>query len=301
MNKYGELERIAGPEHIFFDEPLKKHTSFRIGGPADCFVTVSDAGQLDALIRHCMEQDIPYFVMGNGTNLLAADAGFSGAVFQLQKAFQETVFSGNTVKAKAGILLSSLSRQAADRGLAGLEFASGIPGTLGGAVVMNAGAYGGEIRDVLKRAEVLEPGRGIRMLEAEECKLGYRTSIFKGSDLIVLGAELELAPGEKDKIESEMERLKAERTAKQPLDIPSAGSAFKRPEGYFAGKLIMDAGLRGFSVGDAAVSEKHCGFIVNRGAATALDVKTLIDEIIRRVKEASGVTLEPEIRFLGEQ
>ena len=302
MNKsiFEKIEHLAGPENVLFDEPMKKHTSFRIGGPADCFVTVSDPGVFSEMIACCMENDIPYFIMGNGTNLLVSDRGFRGVVFQLQKSFQEVSFEGNTVKASAGVLLSALSHKALEQELTGLEFASGIPGTLGGAVVMNAGAYGGEIKNVLVKAEVLKPGEGIRVMNVSDLQLGYRTSIFKHTDLIVLGAELVLEQGEKEKIEAEMERLKIERTSKQPLEYPSAGSAFKRPEGYFAGKLIMDTGLRGFSVGDAAVSEKHCGFIINKGAATALDVKTLISEIIRRVEETQGVTLVPEIRFLGE-
>lgn len=299
LNRYERLKRAAGEENVLFNEPMKKHTSFHIGGPADCFVRITGEEQLAAVTGLCKEEEIPYFILGNGTNLLVSDYGFRGAVLQINKDFQQVTTDGDTVRASAGVLLSTLSLRICEQSLSGFEFASGIPGTLGGAVVMNAGAYGGEIRDVLTSARVLRPGAGIEDIPAEKLELGYRTSIFSGNDWIVLGAELKFEKGDKNVIEEKVRTLKAERIKKQPLDIPSAGSTFKRPEGYFAGKLIMEAGLSGFSVGDAAVSEKHCGFVVNKGAATALDVKTLIDEIIRRVKEDSGVTLVPEVRFLG--
>ncbi len=299
MEKYGEICMMAGSENVLFDEPMKKHTSFRIGGPADCFVYVSGAQQLGCMTDHCRENGIPYFILGNGSNLLVSDHGFRGVVFQIQKNFQKVMFRDDTVYASTGVLLSTLAHMAAENSLTGLEFASGIPGTLGGAIVMNAGAYGGEIKDVLKRVKVLKPGVGLESVNAEDMALGYRTSILKHTDWIALSAEIKLKKGDRESIENEMERLKNERTKKQPLEYPSAGSTFKRPEGYFAGKLIMDAGLRGFSVGGAAVSEKHCGFIINKGTATALDVKTLIDEIIDRVRDMSGVTLVPEVRFLG--
>ena len=294
------LINIAGPENVFADEPMKKHTSFRIGGPADLFVCVDDADKLAKMINCCEKSGVPYYICGNGTNLLVSDRGFRGVIFQIQKGFQDVTFEGNILKASSGVLLSSLAHQAAEHSLAGLEFASGIPGTLGGAVVMNAGAYGGEMKDVLINVTALKPGKGAVLLKAEELALGYRTSIFGSSDMIVLSAEMRLENGSKERIEAEMERLKEERIKKQPLEYPSAGSTFKRPEGFFAGKLIMDAGLRGFSVGGAAVSEKHCGFIINRGGATALDVKILISEIIRRVKDEFGVVLVPEVRFLGD-
>ena len=294
-----QIRRMAGEENVLIDESMKKHTSFRIGGPADCFVYVTDEERLVRMTDLCRENGIPYFILGNGTNLLVSDYGFRGVVFQIQKHFQQVTFEGNTVSASSGVLLSSLAHMAAEHSLSGLEFASGIPGTLGGALVMNAGAYGGEMKDVCTGVRVLKPGVGIERLDASDLQLGYRTSILKHTDWIVLGAELTLKNGKSEAVLAEMERLKIERVRKQPLEYPSAGSAFKRPEGFFAGKLIMEAGLRGFSVGDAAVSDKHCGFIINKGAATALEVKTLLDEIIRRVEENAGVTLVPEVRFLG--
>ena len=297
---YEGIIKIAGSENVLLGESMKKHTSFRIGGPADCLVNITGEEMLSQVTEYCRKEDIPYFILGNGTNLLVSDLGFRGVVLKLQKSFQEVKVEGETIVSTAGVLLSSLGRLAADHSLTGFEFASGIPGTLGGAVVMNAGAYGGELKDVLTEVRVFKPGKGFETIPVSGMKMGYRTSICKHTDWIAAGAVIRLKKGRKEEIEAEMERLKQERIAKQPLDIPSAGSTFKRPEGYFAGKLIMDAGLRGFSVGDAAVSEKHCGFVVNKGGATALDVKTLINEIVRRVEENAGVRLTPEVRFLGD-
>ncbi len=298
---YNNICQTVGKENIKCFEPMKNHTSFKIGGPADYFITPRSVTELEAVTKHAKAEGIETFVLGNGTNLLVSDQGFRGAVIQIYGNFQDyRIDEEGIIKAEAGLLLSRLARIAANEGFTGLEFASGIPGTLGGAAVMNAGAYGGELKDVLISAEVYKSGEGICSIAAEDLKLGYRTSILKHNDWIVTGLLLRLKKGDKSAIEEKMEELRLSRNEKQPLDLPSAGSTFKRPEGHFAGKLIMDANLRGYSIGGAKVSEKHCGFVVNTGDATASDVKRLIDEIKRIVYEDSGVTLVPEIRFLGD-
>ena len=234
------------------------------------------------MVEICREEKLPYFILGNGSNLLVSDNGYRGVVIQLWKNVSDIRTEGCLIHAKAGASLAKIAAEALEEGLTGMEFAAGIPGTLGGAVVMNAGAYGGEMKDILKEVLVMDAQGKIFPLQNEELKLGYRTSIVKEKDYIVLGA------------------VRERRTEKQPLDMPSAGSTFKRPEGYFAGKLIMDAGLRGFSVGGAQISEKHCGFVVNKGGATAQDVLDLIKEVQKRVREKFGVELETEVKFLGE-
>lgn len=252
------------------------------------------------MVEICKEEKLPYFILGNGSNLLVSDKGYRGAVIQLWKNVSDIRVEGCLIQAKAGASLAKIAAQALEAGLTGMEFAAGIPGTLGGAVVMNAGAYGGEMKDILKEALVMDGEGRIFTLTKEELKLGYRTSIVKEKGYIVLAAVLELQPGDREEIRKLMEDLKQRRGEKQPLDMPSAGSTFKRPEGYFAGKLIMDAGLRGFSVGGAQVSEKHCGFVVNTGGASASDVLALIREVQKRVREKFGVELETEVKFLGE-
>lgn len=300
METYQKLCEIAGKENVLCQEALKKHTSFRIGGAAKYFITPDKIDALIAVTEYCRREGIAYSVLGNGTNILASDSGFDGVILQIQKNFDECKIEGKRIYAGAGILLSKLSAMALKEGLAGLEFASGIPGTLGGAVVMNAGAYGGEIKDVLKEVTLYKPGIGLEKLSAEELKLEYRSSVVKNTDWIVLQAVLELTEGKKEEIAEKIESFRASRAEKQPLELPSAGSAFKRPEGYFAGKLIMDAGLRGYAIGDAAVSQKHCGFFVNLGNASATDMKQLFDEVIEEVYQKFGVKLEPEVRFLGK-
>ena len=238
--------------------------------------------------------------MGNGSNLLVSDKGYRGAVIQLWKNFSDITVKGTTIIVKAGALLSKIAAEALEEGLTGMEFASGIPGTIGGATVMNAGAYGGEMKNIIKEVTVLTQEGELLTLSNEEMKLGYRTSIVKEKGYVVVSVVLQLKKGDKEEIRKVMEDLKERRVTKQPLDMPSAGSTFKRPEGYFAGKLIMDAGLRGFSVGGAQISEKHCGFVVNKGDATAADVLGLIREVQKRVEEQFHVTLEPEVKFLGE-
>ena len=291
---------IVGSDNVYFEEPMKKHTTFRIGGAADYYLCPHTPEEILEIIQVCREEQIPWFVIGNGSNLLVSDSGYRGAVIQIYRNFSRVVCEETVIRAQAGALLSQIAAQAQKSSLTGFEFAAGIPGTLGGAVTMNAGAYGGEMKDVLKSATVLTGDGQIRRLSAEELKLGYRTSIIKSGEYTVLEAEIGLERGDEEKIRSRMEELREQRKTKQPLEYPSAGSTFKRPEGYFAGKLIMDAGLRGFCVGGAQVSEKHCGFVINTGDATAADVVGLICEIQRRVEEQFGVKLEPEVRFLGE-
>lgn len=281
-------------------EPMARHTTFRIGGPADYFVELGSIEQIRAAIQVCREENLPWFVLGRGSNLLVSDKGYRGVILSIYKDFQKTEIQGETVTVQAGVLLTTLSGKVLDASLTGLEFASGIPGTIGGAVVMNAGAYGGEMKDIVRKVTVLDQDGEVRTLTCGEMQFGYRTSLAKKKGYIVLGAELTLKQGEKEKIREEMQALKAKRIEKQPLEFPSAGSTFKRPEGYFAGKLIMDAGLRGAAVGGAQVSEKHCGFVVNTGNATAADVRELMRQVQGKVQEQFGVHLEPEVRFLGE-
>ena len=279
---------------------VKQHTTFRIGGPADFYLCPHSTNEVQEIVEICKEEKLPYFVLGNGSNLLVSDKGYRGVVIQLWKNFSDITVKDCCIQAKAGALLSKVAAEALEAGLTGMEFASGIPGTIGGAAFMNAGAYGGEMKDIIKSVKVLDTQGEVRVLPKEELKMGYRTSIVKEKGYTVLSVELELTRGNQEEIRNTMEDLKERRTSKQPLEMPSAGSTFKRPEGYFAGKLIMDSGLRGFSVGGAQVSEKHCGFVVNKGGATAMDVLNLIREVQRRVKEQFGVDLETEVRFLGE-
>lgn len=299
QNIVKRFENVMDSRQILLDEPMKKHTTFRIGGAADYFLCPEDGEQTAKVIHICQEEQIPYFVLGNGSNLLVSDSGYRGAVIQLYKNMSRVWTEGTRVFAQAGALLSTVSKKAMEAGLTGLEFASGIPGTVGGASVMNAGAYGGEMKDVLESVTVLTPDQEIKSLKAEELELGYRTSVIKEKEYIVLEAVLNLSFGEKEAIKSRMEELKEKRVTKQPLEYPSAGSTFKRPEGYFAGKLIQDAGLRGYQVGGAQVSEKHCGFVINQGEASAVDVARLIRDVQKRVYDKFQVKLETEVKFLG--
>ena len=289
-----------GSDNVKQREPMSRHTTFRIGGPADFYLCPHSTNEVQEIVEICKEEKLPYFVLGNGSNLLVSDKGYRGVVIQLWKNFSDITVKDCCIQAKAGALLSKVAAEALEAGLTGMEFASGIPGTIGGAAFMNAGAYGGEMKDIIKSVKVLDTQGEVRVLPKEELKMGYRTSIVKEKGYTVLSVELELTRGNQEEIRNTMEDLKERRTSKQPLEMPSAGSTFKRPEGYFAGKLIMDSGLRGFSVGGAQVSEKHCGFVVNKGGATAMDVLNLIREVQRRVKEQFGVDLETEVRFLGE-
>lgn len=294
------LCQIAGREYVQEKEPMSRHTTFRIGGPADYFAVPQTLNALTQLVCLCREKGVPFYLLGNGSNLLVGDKGYRGVIIQVYKNLNQVTIQGERLTAQAGAMLSAIARKAWEHSLAGLEFASGIPGTLGGAVVMNAGAYGGEMKDVVSRVKILTGEGEVRDVPGDRMEFGYRTSRAQKNGDIVLEAELVLTPGDPEEIRGRMEELKEKRIAKQPLDLPSAGSTFKRPEGYFAGKLIMDAGLRGFSVGAAQVSEKHCGFVVNTGGATAAQVRELMRLVIQRVEEEFGVTLEPEVRMLGE-
>ncbi len=295
-----KLKAILGETNVLVGEPMKKHTTFRVGGPAAYYVTPTNCEQVKQILVLCQQEQIPYFVLGNGSNLLVSDAGFDGVVIQIYKNMNQIQVNGETITAQAGILLSQVAKKAVENSLTGFEFASGIPGTLGGAVVMNAGAYGGELKDVLVSATVLTLDGEIQKLSVDELKLGYRTSIVKEEGYVVLEAELKLTAGDKAAIQKRMDELKVQRVEKQPLEFPSAGSTFKRPVGYFAGKLIQDSGLRGYQVGGAQVAEKHCGFVINRGNATAQDIVQLIRDVQRIVFEKYQVRLETEIKFLGE-
>lgn len=301
---YNKIENkfcaCLGSDNVYRNEPMRKHTTFRIGGPADFYLCPHSAKEIQKAVEICQEDGLPYFILGNGSNLLVSDQGYRGVVIQLWKNVSDILVEGCLIRAKAGASLAKIAGEALEEGLTGMEFAAGIPGTLGGAVVMNAGAYGGEMKDILKEVLVMDKQGEIFTLKKEELHLGYRTSIIKEKGYIVLAAVLELKPGDRKEIKEKMDELKQKRVEKQPLDMPSAGSTFKRPEGYFAGKLIMDAGLRGFSVGGAQISEKHCGFVVNTGKATANDVLTLIREVQNRVLDKFGVELETEVKFLGE-
>lgn len=300
QNKNEWIRKLGEQVEILVAEPMKNHTTFRIGGPADALALPKTPEEVAEVVRFCHEHAQPYYVLGNGSNLLVSDEGYRGLVLQLYRNFNDIQVNGETITVQSGAMLAAVARTAYQTGLTGLEFASGIPGTIGGAVVMNAGAYGGEMKNVLKEVTVLTKEGEVLVIPAKALELGYRTSVIPKNGWIVLGAVLQLKKGDQEQILARMEELKEQRITKQPLDLPSAGSTFKRPEGYFAGKLIMDAGLRGFTVGGAQVSEKHCGFVVNRGDATAADVWELICEVKRRVKEMTGVELEPEVKLLGD-
>lgn len=299
-NMKNRFETILGQDRILMEEPMKKHTTFRLGGPADFFLCPSDVNQIPEIIHICREEGIPWFVLGNGSNLLVSDQGYRGVVIQIYKNMNQITVEGTRIYAQAGALLSAVSKKAMEAGLTGMEFASGIPGTLGGAAVMNAGAYGGEMKDILVSVTVLTDEGEQKVLKAEELNLGYRTSIIKERGYIVLDGVLQLQAGNRDAIKTRMEELKVQRVTKQPLEYPSAGSTFKRPEGYFAGKLIEDAGLRGYRVGGAQVSEKHCGFVINTGDAATSDVVQLIHNVQNIIWNKFKVKLEPEVKFLGD-
>ena len=292
--------QVLGKEQVLFEEPMKSHTTFRIGGPAEVFIMPKSIKQVQMAVKICQEEQIPYFILGNGSNLLVSDRGYRGVIIQMDRNMGEIQLEGTEIQAAAGALLSSIAVAARRESLTGFEFAGGIPGTLGGAVVMNAGAYGGEIKDVLKEVTVMDGDGKIFTLPASELEMGYRTSIIQTAGYLVLSARITLSRGKEEDIKARTRELSEMRTQKQPLDYPSAGSTFKRPEGYFAGKLIMDSGLRGYSVGGAMVSEKHCGFVINKGNATAEDVVSLMKHVTEVVQEKYGVTLEPEVKFLGE-
>lgn len=296
---YKDLCEIAGAEYVLRDESMSRHTTFRVGGPAD-FLVMPDMESLPKVIAYCREKGIPCLVIGNGSNLLCGDGGVDGVVIEIGKRMSGIRVGAENVAAEAGALLSAVSARAASESLTGFEFAAGIPGSIGGAAVMNAGAYGGEMKDVLTDVTVLTSEGEIRTVPAEELNLSYRHSAIPGRGYIVLSVSLRLKTDDSDAIFAYMAELKEKRVSKQPLEYPSAGSTFKRPQGYFAGKLIQDAGLRGFVAGGAQVSEKHCGFVINRGGATAADICSLMEHVQQTVREQFGVELEPEVKFVGK-
>lgn len=302
MVQLEQLQKIAGTDYVKIQEPMSAHTTFRIGGPADFFIEVQNEKILVELIRYCRQQEEAFFVLGNGSNLLVADEGYRGVMLSTKR-FSKIEFlekatdEGKTVvRAGSGVKLSTLASQVAAKSLTGFEFASGIPGTLGGAVTMNAGAYGGEIRDVIQNARVLLQDGTILTLSKNELKLSYRHSIIQEQNMIVLEVTFAFEPGDQIQIQNKMKELNSRRREKQPLEYGSAGSTFKRPEGYFAGKLIQDAGLQGYRVGDVMVSEKHCGFVVNVGEGTYAQAMAVIKHVQETVWERFGVMLELEVR-----
>lgn len=292
------LKGYVPEENISLQEKMAGHTTFRIGGPADCFVQLESEEQLQKVQKYLNLVEEPYFILGNGSNLLVNDRGYQGIILQIGRKMSRIQVSGSTIVAQAGAPLSQVSKAAYEHSLAGLEFAAGIPGTVGGGVVMNAGAYGGEMSQVVTMVRVVDKNGEIMELDNSTMEFNYRYSAIKKYPFTVTEVTMKLTEGNKEEIRARIKELVMKRREKQPLDYPSAGSTFKRPEGHFAGKLIMDAGMRGFQIGGARVSDKHCGFIINTGNATAEDVKDVIAEVQTRVKELFHVELEPEIVFL---
>lgn len=292
------LQSLVPQENIYFNEPMSRHTTFKVGGNAECFIEIETKEQLSRLSKYLKDIEMPHFVLGNGSNTLVRDDGYKGVILHIGNKYADILVEGSRVTAKAGAPLSKVAKIAYENGLTGMEFASGIPGTIGGAVVMNAGAYGGEMKQIVTSVTVLDTEGESFELTNEEMKFGYRNSIIKNRPFIVSEVSICLEPGNKDEIKKKMDELAARRRKKQPLEYPSAGSTFKRPEGYFAGELIMNAGMRGYQVGGARVSDKHCGFVINVGNANASDVLDVIADVKDRVKERFGVELEPEVIIL---
>ncbi len=293
------LRKFVPEENICLQESMASHTTFRIGGLADCFVQLENTEQLIKVQKYLSQVGVPFFVLGNGSNLLVSDAGFRGVILQIGPKMSKVTVEGNVIVAQAGASMAQIARTAMEHELAGMEFASGIPGTIGGGVVMNAGAYGGELSQIVTQVNVVNSEGEIMELDNETMEFGYRTSTIRNNPFTVTEVILRLEKGDRQQIRERMEELAARRREKQPLEYPSAGSTFKRPAGYYAGQLIMEAGLRGFQCGGAKVSDKHCGFVINTGNATAEDVRTLIREIQTRVKDQFNVNLETEVLFLG--
>lgn len=297
---YDYIKTVIPEERILFHQPMKEYTTFRVGGEAECLIMIQQEEELAKLIPYLNRIEQDYFILGNGSNLLVGDKGYRGIVLKFDGEMEQITVNGTHVTAKAGALLSKVAVTARDNGLTGLEFAAGIPGSIGGGIVMNAGAYDGEMKQVVESVRVMDCDGQINVLDNDTMEFGYRTSIIKNRPFIVLEVVLRLAEGDREQIGSRMEELMQLRRSKQPLEYPSAGSTFKRPEGYYAGKLIMDAGLRGYRIGGAQVADKHCGFIINTGKATAADIREVIEEVQQRVRERFHVSLEPEVVFLGD-
>ena len=293
------LRAIVGEDNVLVDEPMSEHTTFKVGGPADLYVIPEDAGEVREVLRACDEAGVDRFVLGRGSDLLVSDEGYRGVIVAVADGLTGVAVDGTEITCQAGVDLREASEMACELGLSGLEFACGIPGSVGGACFMNAGAYGGCIADVLKCVRVVTPDGSVDTIDAADLDLGYRRSRVASDGLVVLSATFDLEKGDPEKIRATMDDLMRQREEKQPLELPSAGSTFKRPEGYFAGKLIMDAGLQGSRVGGAEVSRKHAGFVVNVGGATAADVHAVIEHVQDEVERQFGVRLQPEVRFLG--
>lgn len=304
MNRINTIHLLAqkiNKQFILEDEWMNGHTTFKVGGPADLYVIPQTEEELVHAIRVCQSENIPYYVIGNGSNLLVTDKGYRGVIIEVYKALSQIEVKEDCITAYAGALLSRVANAACEEGLTGFEFAHGIPGTLGGAVTMNAGAYDGEMKDVLVKATIIDEQGELKELSLEEIELGYRTSIVSKKGYTVVKATIKLTKGNKDDIKAKMQDLMQRRRDKQPLEYPSAGSTFKRPVGHFAGKLIMDSNLRGYEVGGAKISDKHCGFVINTGKATFEDIITLIQDVQKCVKEKFDVALETEVKVIGER
>lgn len=313
---YKRLKSVLNENQILIEEPLARHTTFQIGGPAQFMVIPKTIAQIEAIVKICKEEGMPFYVLGNGSNLLVSDKGYRGTIIKLGQTFSnirmeelkpehpfclnDNIEKRYLIQAEAGVLLSKLANHIGESGLTGFEFAAGIPGTLGGAVTMNAGAYGGEMKESIFSATILDTEGYIQTLSKDELNLGYRKSIIQENNYIVLEASFLFEKGNIEDIMNKIKDFNGRRREKQPLEYPSAGSTFKRPEGYYAGKLIMDSGLRGYKIGNAQISEKHCGFVINTGNATAQEVRTLISNVIQIVYDKFGVKLEPEVKLLGE-
>lgn len=293
------LRKFVPEENICLQESMASHTTFRIGGLADCFVQLENTEQLIKVRKYLSQVGVPFFVLGNGSNLLVSDEGFRGVILQIGPKMNRVTVEGSVIVAQAGASMAQIARTAMEHELTGMEFASGIPGTIGGGVVMNAGAYGGELSRIVTQVNVVNSEGEIMELDNETMEFGYRTSTIRNNSFTVTEVILRLEKGDRQQIRERMEELAARRREKQPLEYPSAGSTFKRPAGHYAGQLIMEAGLRGFQCGGAKVSDKHCGFVINTGNATAEDVRKLIREVQARVRDQFNVDLETEVLFLG--
>ena len=297
---YDYMKTVIPEERILFHQAMKEYTTFRVGGEAECLILIQHEDELAKLISYLNQIEQNYFILGNGSNLLVGDKGYRGVILKFDGPMEQIAVDGTRITAKAGALLSKVAVTAKESGLTGLEFAAGIPGSIGGGVVMNAGAYDGEMKQIVEAVIVMDREGQVTTLDNDTMEFGYRTSIIKNRPFIVLEVVLQLKEGNQEQIGAKMEELNKLRRSKQPLEYPSAGSTFKRPEGYYAGKLIMDAGLRGYRIGGAQVADKHCGFIINTGKATAADIREVIEEVQERVKERFHVSLEPEVVFLGD-
>lgn len=295
-----ELKNIIPEDLIKLREPMKTHTSFNIGGPADILITPRFEEEIQKIIQFSNKKNIPLHVIGNGTNLLVKDGGIRGIVIKISHKFNDVKINGNTIICKAGVPLSTLAKCVLKHSLTGLEFAYGIPGTVGGAIVMNAGAYGGQMADVVENVKIIDPSGDICIMDKHELGFSYRESIFQKEDYIILEVQMKLELGEYDEIKRKMRDFLSRRKKKQPLELPSAGSAFKRPEGNYAGYLIEQSGLKGFRIGGASVSRQHAGFVVNDDNATGKDVIMLLDHIQNEVMRRYNILLEPEIKIVGE-